>query len=240
MKIIIGIGNKARNGKDTLATYLQTMLPNAHIIHFADQLYSQVENSDLQRPLAIQTPLNTTQTGYFLRDDFNDPHSYKLFLNEEVPALHELYINPKDNIHMTGSLLWQMKSKAPELLQFWGTDYRRRLCSENYWIDRTNETIETIHNTYDPKELVYFLLPDTRFQNEYDFVTQQDFGYYVKIKRMNPDGSQYIDPFRDSKHESEVGLDEIASDYTIIADTGDLDTIKSEAEKFVDFLQTAI
>lgn len=239
MKIIIGIGNKARNGKDVTAQFIKEMRKNVHIVHFADELYNQLKNPQLKFPIAI-----SQEYYYFVKDSFDDINSYKRFKRTDVPALYDIFqmksisnqfILNNDNVE-----LWRMIDKEPNLLQFWGTDYRRKMCNENYWVDQTKNAIDKIYSQYDPKETVYFCIPDTRFPNEYDFIKSEQFGFYTKVMRMNEDGTQFIDPSRDKDHDSEISLDSASADYTIIANSGDLETIKNEASKLLDFIDSVI
>ena len=140
MKIICGIGNKARNGKDVLAKFISEKRKNVHIIHFADELYNQIKNSQLEFPIAIKC-----EDTYFVKDRFFDNTSYQKYQNFEVQALEKIFENQsisnqiitKNNIKE----LWRMIDKEPHLLQFWGTDYRRKMCDEN-------ETREVMKNPF--------------------------------------------------------------------------------------------
>lgn len=53
------------------------------------------------------------------------------------------------------------KNSFRTLLQWWGTDYRRKFFGEDYW---TKEFLHRINAV--PSETQYLLVPDVRFENE--------------------------------------------------------------------------
>ena len=48
---LIGVGHRARQGKDTTANFISTHRKNVHVLHFADALYDEVRNLDRKYPL---------------------------------------------------------------------------------------------------------------------------------------------------------------------------------------------
>lgn len=68
----------------------------------------------------------------------------------------------------------------------------------------------------------YALITDVRYHDEVDFVRALG-GYVVQVKRLNPDGSQFIDPSRSATHPTEVALDRYRHwDFYVVAKDGDL------------------
>lgn len=209
---IIGLGNKARNGKDTVAQFLKERLENCYIVHFADALKKEVSEQG-------DTPLiKRIEKNKFLIRDF-DKEWYSEYLEE---------IFQEKNIEEYE----YMRDKDPKILQFWGTQYRRFL-NKNYWIDSVKKTIMEIQNLNSDKNL-YFIIPDTRFINEKNFIAECN-GIFCKVKRINPDGTQYVDPYRNSNHPSEIELDNVDSDYLIEA--RNLEELENKTLKFLDYLK---
>lgn len=95
--------------------------------------------------------------------------------------------------------------KPRPLLQWWGTEYRRKRDPE-YWVKRLRKTL-TEHNPD------IALITDVRFTNEVDFIHELG-GYVVKCERLgNPDVNVH-------EHLSEAVLDAYKGwDYYIKAAT---------------------
>ena len=49
--IMLGLGHRARNGKDSFANILKGTDENIKIIHWADGVYEQCTNKDSEHPL---------------------------------------------------------------------------------------------------------------------------------------------------------------------------------------------
>ena len=240
---IIGIGSKARQGKDTIANFIKEMRNNVYIIHWADDLYEEVRNASNNVVLDFKYPLVVQHYDlYFL---LNNPTigQYLCFSRKEVPYLHDIFFKRKISVYDS------MKEKDSEMLQFWGTNFRRKMNS-NYWVERTGLKIQNIINTHLMSPLkdedLYICIADTRFQNEYEYIkhcTTDNFKLFnkntkhlfVKVVRALPQtGKQYIDAGRDSEHPSECELDDIIPDYYIRANDGDLAELEKETKKFID------
>lgn len=68
------------------------------------------------------------------------------------------------------------KEQLRPLLQVWGTEWRRNLCDENYWLRRLAEQLNTV-----PDESIVFVT-DLRFANEVQFIRDRG-GVVVKVER---------------------------------------------------------
>lgn len=114
-----------------------------------------------------------------------------------------------------------MTKKDGKLLQRVGTDELRAV-NPDIWINALYWLID--------EERPYFaLITDVRFRNEADFIHKQG-GYVIQVKRLNPDGTQYIAMDRDPNHPSETELDGYRWwDGTISAGSGDLENLKRHA-----------
>jgi hypothetical protein len=213
-KLIVGVGNKARQGKDVFASNLQETIPEkVGIVHWADALKKEVANEERKFPLIYQNTVNG-KTFYLLLNSPNGMTYYEVREASLVPNLHKIFETRKITSYMG------MDEKDPLMLQFWGTDYRRAQ-ADGYWVTKTMRTIDTM-----PEEII--LIPDTRFRNEYKAIKDRS-GKYIKVIRTNEDGTVYIDPSRDGSHQSEIDLDEAYPDYTIKCMSGDLTELKLQS-----------
>jgi len=223
---IIGIGHKARQGKDVLATGLQASLKEKNkesfILHFADPLKEEV-SSKTDIPLIFKRHANG-KNYYFLRDNQN---TYKMFTSEEMPNLHTMFEDRQINEY------FHMKEKDPTLLQIWGTDFRRNI-DKYYWINALKPAIINIAHSLNGNK-GYIIIPDVRFINETEFIKDVN-GVFIRIMRMNEDGTIFTDNARSAKHNSETELDGYKADYTVIANSGDLKKIRKEADIIINKL----
>jgi len=237
--LLVGLGNKARNGKDYSAKIIQNELSGiCKILHWADALYEEVSNKKREYPLIRKTSEDPEDMTYILFDKEEiyemAPHQatlsqwshpsktvtcYRTVSNDKV--LHELM---KTRLDESGCY-YGMDYKDPLLLQYWGTNYRRKYDSD-YWIKAAKRSIDNL--LAKRKDLLkVILMPDTRFKNEYDFIKNNG-GIYIKVI-ATVDGKQYIDPKRDPNHPSEVALDDVPYDFLIKAERGDLESLSAQA-----------
>jgi hypothetical protein len=229
--LLIGLGHKARQGKDETAKIIkQLSLKEVKIIHFADSLYSEVANKEREFPLIKKIRLGGIEVFQLLSDTIPGKIKrpiYEGFMRLEVPFLDEYF--KARNI----TEYWGMNDKDSEMLQFWGTNYRRTFHTENYWVIKAKQKIDNLKKTGFEGIII---LPDTRFKNEVGFVYGEN-GLYVDVICLLPDGSQYISPDRDPKHQSEVELDGQQCDYTVIAQKGDIPGLITSVKNFMKHYQ---
>jgi hypothetical protein len=205
----IGISGKARNGKDTIANYLQAKYGYT-VLHFADALYQECRDlpswtsklSDPTKIVVFSIP----------KDDS------KLF----VSGIQQHVILPRPEF-LTDELLKNgMREKHPLLLQWWGTDVRRTHFGDSYWVDKTAAKIV---NTLTP-----IAIPDVRFVNEALLI--KDFGGLVVRVIRTQDGVPVIDPNRDPNHPSETNLDNFEFDHVFHND-GSLEDLYAQVREFI-------
>lgn len=103
-----------------------------------------------------------------------------------------------------------------KLYQWWGTEFRRGLFDNNYWIDYlrnkilSNEIINKDESENLGKGVVVFIT-DVRFKNEADWIKSVG-GFLIRIDRK--DNKFYKNP---DNHQSEIELDEYDKfDWTIV------------------------
>lgn len=85
------------------------------------------------------------------------------------------------------------------ILQGWGTDYRRKLCDENYWI---NEWLRKVYQT----TATLVVVPDVRFQNEAAIIKELG-GEVWRVFRKGLES--------DDTHASETDMDKFRYDTEI-------------------------
>jgi energy-coupling factor transporter ATP-binding protein EcfA2 len=90
------------------------------------------------------------------------------------------------------------------ILQGWGTDFRRKLCGEDYWIHRTVEQINWLRRLPVPPALI--IVTDCRFKNEAETVRQLG-GLMVRVVKI---GSASDDAHAPGRLAQENGLRRIA------------------------------
>ncbi|MFC1493533.1 hypothetical protein ACFL6O_06180 [candidate division KSB1 bacterium] len=195
-RLIIGIGNKARQGKDTAAAYLEEKYGCIRI-HFADALYDECRNANI----LYKTVTNTLYLKTYVEDYFEYPDPPEIFLDWFRDKAVE-----KDDLPYDADLFYGgMAGKEGTLLQFWGTEFRRKQFYWDYWVDKVKEQILS-----NPEK--DYLVPDTRFRNEASML--QDLGGF--IWRINRPG--FVAKDRDPNHKSEIDLDDWKFDETIVND----------------------
>jgi hypothetical protein len=220
---LIGFGNKGRHGKDTLADLLKVKLEGSVVMHFADPLKEEVSYVGVQ-PLIFRKFYNG-KIFYYLRDHVN---TYITKTAEDMPLLHKIFTERQINEY------WHMAEKDPEILQVWGTDFRR-MQNPQYWVQKIERMIINMEfSKTDQTE--YILLPDTRFVNEHEFIKSKE-GIYIKVLRLNEDGSTFIDPRRSPTHPSETELDHVDADLVIKAKSGDLKKLENSVEEILELLK---
>jgi len=119
----------------------------------------------------------------------------------------------KENLIKAGDrMYYQMKEKDPYLLQWWGTDVRRA-SDPDYFVKDVDARI----NFLKTRGIINIAIPDLRFHNEADYIKNNG-GLLIKVTRINQDGSLFFTDDRDTKHQSEIDLDDYDGwDYEIVA-----------------------
>lgn len=218
---LIAIGNKARQGKDTLAEMLMRLLPGSSVItHFADPLKEELQNLNNPLPLVFRKKCNGTLYYFLYNGEKYDAINAKL-----VPKLHKIFTDRKIKEYQG------MTEKDSEMLQFWGTDYRRVFYSEDFWVRKMNSKLLQLAQTYKT-----VIIADCRNLNEFESVKSQH-GVYVSIKRILLNDTQFIDPNRDPNHISEIALDNITADYSLVVKDNDMIEFEEKATQLAKTLK---
>jgi hypothetical protein len=207
--LLLGFGNKARNGKDTAAQAVADYYKEVHypgfaapglktgIFKYATALYAEV-NAWLK--VTTQDGLEYSPLGRYVvpPDEINN------HIHFQIPE----WVQPEPNPQRSELAPY---GKHPKLLQWWGTEYRRANFGQDYWIKRLFASM--------PTNLDVAMVTDVRFIDEADAIKQRG-GYTINVQRLNKDGSQFLDPSRPADHPSETQLDGYNWDFYIKSPDG--------------------
>jgi hypothetical protein len=181
--LVIGFGHRARQGKNTAAlAFLNSLAIGCRVRMYA---YADALRAEVQRVTREAGGLyELVNRGWFIGDDARLLGNCKVELPEWVK-------------YETG--------KPRTLLQWWGTDYRRKQ-DPDYWVKRLTETLER-------EQPEVALITDVRFPNEADAIHAMG-GKVVKVTRTTK--ADIVVP----AHPSEDMLNDYAGwDYTLTAST---------------------
>ena len=111
------------------------------------------------------------------------------------------------------------KDDLRHLLKWYGTEWRRRECGGDYWIDRLERWLrkDSQCNVYSIARIV---VPDVRFPNEAEWVRNQG-GIVVRVVKRGQ-----VSP---SDHESERPLPDELVDVTVEVAPGDVEGLQARA-----------
>lgn len=225
MTLIIGLGNRARNGKDSFAQAIDQ--------HYATQAYAAAKHGLKHTPVVVQHIafadmlyrevnqwLATVSGTYWAAGDKGV--TFIAHVSPPVPIPAWVQPDPRAEVSARAPL-----GKHAKLLQFWGSEYRRTQDNE-YWTRQWKAAIN-------PKANIV-LASDMRFLNEAAAVKSLG-GYTIQVNRKNADGTPFVDPSRDANHPSETQLDGYNYDYQLTVKTGDLALLDQWAIALVYYLR---
>lgn len=200
MRKVIGVAGWRGAGKDTIANFLVTHAGFKRI-GFADRLYQEVAQA-----------FDVTVEFLSDRKTKEQPLPELALINCKDPdaSKHEGFVAVfLATMGETSTLDSLKKPRSPrEILQVWGTDYRRKMFSETYWVDSVRQTISK------DKENSY-VISDVRFVNEAEVITSLG-GTMIKVIRP----SQESERKKSKAHESDVGLKGLHFDHEFINEEG--------------------
>lgn len=102
------------------------------------------------------------------------------------------------------------KKDFRSLLQVWGTEFRRNLCGNEYWIEKMDVALKACKEHYD-----YVFITDVRFDNECEFIKNNG-GQIVRVERRVESYKTLadIEPF--DNHASENSFNDFSNyDYVL-------------------------
>lgn len=151
---IIGLCGFAAAGKDTVADYLVKHAGFTKLA-FADALRWEVAEAFHVEPLVLrrremkETPLAELALQHAPME-FCDVVHDALTAQRDTPLTHPEWV-----------AAWQQPRTPRQILQWWGTEYRRAE-DPDYWVDRLHDTVLA----HIDRGLCRFVITDVRFDNE--------------------------------------------------------------------------
>ncbi len=216
--LILGLGNRARHGKDSFAEAIDS--------HFAIQHAAAARHGlTSYKPVIIQR-LSFADALYREVNDWLKINPEWIHGGEGLIGTMRIpdWVKPDPNAEKSVRAPY---GKQAKLLQFWGTEYRRAQ-DPDYWVKQWKAAIS-------PKANIV-IATDMRFLNEADTIKSAG-GYTIQVNRKNVDGTPFVDPSRDPLHASEIQLDSYNYDYQITVKTGDLVLLDQWATALVYYLR---
>jgi hypothetical protein len=222
--LIIGFGNRARQGKDTAAEAILDYYNN-HMRWNEDERRMTLCGVKVGI-FKFATALYVEVNGFLATDT-----GKRWLAREKRPETFAHIITPLDWVKPDPnpeiSSLFPY-GKHPKLLQWWGTEYRRENFGENYWVDKMFASI--------PINLDIALISDVRFPNEADAIKQRG-GYCVNVQRICKDGSRYYSTDRPADHPSETALDNYNWDFRLSNPDGHQAWLEEQAITLCEYLR---
>ena len=210
---MIGIAGKMASGKDTMAQFMiyhAASLPNsAHdevpglVVKrraFADALkeeaavalvhYYQPEKGyryenlpqDIKDYIRDEERISSLAKRANMREDIKD------YIRDEELKCMDDYLDIETLLAMMHDS--RTKEHFRLMLQWWGTEFRRRQFGDDYWLRQLQEWIETENEIQYFEDQLVVLVPDVRFPNEADFIHQLG-GFCIEITRPNDSTDQH-------------------------------------------------
>jgi hypothetical protein len=222
--LLIGLGNRARQGKDTAAEAIldhydrlnERCRPHSYqrvwrgvnvgVFKFATALYQEVN----------EFLVSDTGKRWLARENRRETFAHILNLPE--------WVQPDPNPEVSELAPY---GKHPKLLQWWGTEFRRAQ-DPDYWVKKLFASISS--------NLDIALVTDVRFPNEAAGIKQRG-GYNVKVTRIQEDGTQYHATDRPSNHPSETALDFYNFDFRLINSEGHEALLGEQAITLAEYLR---
>jgi hypothetical protein len=210
MQQVVGLIGLKGAGKDTAAAFLKEH--NFVRVAFADELYLQVattysvELGQLQHRDTKETPLKELALVHC-----RDTRFVAVCRQLDPEGTNEEFLE---------------KWRSPrQVLQWWGTDYRRRVDKDSYWLDIVRGIIEAYPRTN-------FVITDVRFPNEAEFVTALG-GTLVRIRRpsLEEEAAREREQHGTFAHPSETALLNWVTDYEFINEDGNPSALRDSVLK---------
>lgn len=117
------------------------------------------------------------------------------------------------------------KEQFRTLLQWWGTEFRRRLFRDDYWLAKLSEQLSQYEN-----QDAIVMITDVRFPNEFQYIKSIG-GLMVRITRPNMPSSGDV-------HVSETALDDELGFDTFIENNGSLELFDRMAVSYLSSLNS--
>lgn len=158
----------------------------------------------------------------FATEMFNVPSIAPVFTARQLRFADALYQECRE--------IYGMTEKDAPLLQRHGQ--LRRLENENYWLDKVFDQI-------DLGVPGFAFISDVRYRNEAERIKSVG-GFTVDVRRLNEDGTLFIDQSRPADHPSEIDLDGYNFDYYITAKSGQSMLVKWQTLQIVSYIESYV
>lgn len=221
-KTLVSISGKARRGKTALAKQLERH--DGYVrMSWADALREEVQQPhNIVVEYDVQNDLTEVQIDEVTIHDKELAISILYWMSESPGVSDQIeYTRHGEDDSIIRYVIYRhrMKDKDPLLLQWWGTDYRRTHCGQDYWIDKLMDRVTTalLSGTS-------VVIDDTRFHNEIEAVrgcAEADLSLSVRMERNHP----IEETGRDDAHKSEVLLDDFDDWDLVINNDGSLEEL---------------
>ena len=197
--IVIGLGNKARHGKDTAA---EAIMAHAKKMQYPvmKMSWASALREEVNEAIAAHGSVESLLRCFMFS---NGPSGRLQGIPDWVTPTPDAVVDDENPF-----------GKHSTLLQWWGTDYRRVNFGLDYWVEKGKLKLDTFGKKY-PNGIV--LVPDTRFPNEAATIENYYRGITIQCTRLNQDGTPFRDPQRDPLHPSETGLDNYNWQHKIVS-----------------------
>lgn len=216
--MIIGIGHKMRQGKDTVADYLVEKY-NFVKLSFGSFLKLEVYGEKFPVIYYNKSFDKMLISCYYTNDIYLLYKNHPLY-GELYDRIKKYLINNYDFFinDLYVKLALSPGEKDRELLQIWG-DYRRTTVGKYYFVNKVEEKIRYFGN-FD------IVVSDVRYKNEAEMIRKHG-GILLDIYGRPINESEKL-----QSHSSEVELDDYGFDYRIKNDSSFEDLYK-EVDEFV-------
>ena len=122
-----------------------------------------------------------------------------------------------DSMNITVADIDADKERFRPLLQFWGAEFRRGYCGDDYWIKKMRLAAATWYARD------WLIITDVRFPNEAELVRELD-GVLIRVER---------DTGLDDTHDSETALDDYDHFDFRLKNDGSLDDLETAVVEIV-------
>jgi hypothetical protein len=113
----------------------------------------------------------------------------------------------------------ETKAGFRTLLQWWGTDFKRKMFKDSYWLDLCKEYIQTLQVAF-PNAII--CVTDVRFPNEAAMISELD---GINVRLVRPDFGE------EDTHPSETALDDYKFDM-VLQNSGSMEDYKRVVMRF--------
>lgn len=198
--LVIGITGAAGAGKDTVAAILKRHAA-FRALAFADALRTEVCAAYGIEPI------------YLTRRVFKDSPQAYLALGRCADTGFVQTVLQLHGVAKREAADFLKQEQSPrQIMQWWGTEYRRNQAGPSYWLDQVRDTITVVNQVHEARN---FVVTDVRFANEANFIR----GLGGGIWQVARPGAQAT-----GQHASDVSGAEFAPDR-VVDNSGTLDDL---------------